>query len=241
MAPAIVSVAIAACGGAEGPTEEVSGDAWSVVGGVPDSKYPHHHPSVVEVWLSKEGGVFVCTGSVIGRHTVLTAAHCVMGAQTATSAVHAKSATFSLSGRVRHPKYVLGFPEFDVALVYTNADLFAHGLKRIKLLHGPRQAGSAFHQVGYGEHGGGDHSDGDRYVLKNHIDGVQDNYYTYNLQGGTGIACFGDSGGPALARKDGTDYIFAVDSGGSKQTCAAGKEYLSRVDVVFGWLSARIK
>ncbi len=63
--------------GPPGPADAALADQAPIVG---DLIADAEHPEVVALDVVKDGATFVCTGTLIGAHTVLTARHCLEGA-----------------------------------------------------------------------------------------------------------------------------------------------------------------
>lgn len=72
----VMGALLAACGAADGGGGDGAESASAIIG---DLRTDREQPQVVELEVEESGKLFTCTGTLIGKHTVLTARHCVAG------------------------------------------------------------------------------------------------------------------------------------------------------------------
>jgi V8-like Glu-specific endopeptidase len=83
-APLLIGAGLLVFPGCAAETDEPApapDDEAAIVG---NTIVDNEHPEVVALSVSKDGKTFVCTGTVVGDHTVITARHCIDGAVDAT-------------------------------------------------------------------------------------------------------------------------------------------------------------
>ena len=194
-----------------------------------------------------DGAQLVCSGTLIGCRTFLTAAHCVEGAlQPANWVVFFQHAGFVPVAAVDvHPAYA--FPVADVAVVTLAAPV--SGLRPTPLdLSAGHAAGTPGTIAGFGRSGGG----GSDYGLKR-VGAVTLATCGGTLSDATSICwsfdhpigppgedsntCNGDSGGPLFV-DEGADAVLAgVTSGGAAADCLApDASFDARVSTYASWI-----
>lgn len=206
------------------PPAPPSRQGEAIVNGVSDASDGAVMALVVQ---NADGSSYLCSGSAIGPHTLLTAAHCVVGFSSTSrgAVVPAEDALAGLrAGSYAHVDAVRAHPDYaerqsgdwnDIGLVHTLEPLPGpflpvnrYPLGRLAL------EGQPVREVGYGETSpdGGD-SGMRRQVTKPDVRVVSDG----ELQEGPvlGLTCSGDSGGPALfVTPDGLTSVIGVASRG---------------------------
>jgi V8-like Glu-specific endopeptidase len=178
-------------------------------------------------------GLSGCTGTIIARDLVLTAAHCYQ------NSVQGGYVLFGMkfNGRERKIIKIAGAtvnPDYtgshnDVALLKLASDIPA-GYQAVKLLPTSLalNPGDTVRQAGYGS----DNSRNSFGTLRT----VDSRYQGRNRRGslsvrnGTTAACSGDSGGPLYVQKNGEWYTAGITSTAymdAQQRCIGGNEYAS--------------
>jgi secreted trypsin-like serine protease len=191
------------------------------------------HDSVVGVG---NGAQAFCTGTVIGKRTVLTAGHCVaagihciyVGSDTSTAT------KIAVEMAVRHPSFAVvnNVPTNDLAIVKLAADakVAPAQLFRGTLDNSAEFVGPDWTWVGFGDNtfdaSGRPTGFGQKRVAHfaiGHVGAghvgtgadardIDDSMFWYDVPGTS--MCHGDSGGPAFFVKDGVEYLAGVTSFG---------------------------
>lgn len=223
--------------------DEISADDQAIIGGVTDTG----DPSVVAVFAHPPGvnSGSICTGTVIGPSTVLTAAHCVspeivgagqvfevlVGTTLALPGLAVASTTF-------HPSWVSAdlFGGHDVGIVHLATPTT---LAAIPIDTDPSILALATRIVGYGSN-----------THTNAGVGTKRTATTVPVAASTTIVqigntntqtCHGDSGGPALQVLNGVETIIGITSFGSDASATnvcLGGGFSSRVDADFAYIQA---
>ncbi|MBW2736223.1 MAG: trypsin-like serine protease [Deltaproteobacteria bacterium] len=217
-----VASLLAACGPSLEPAPEAVGNTQQpIVNGTIDTGHP-----AVGLMVSPSS---YCSGTLVGRRTVLTAAHCVNG-----------PAHFDLNGTlheaatiVTHPQYNSTTFEHDIALLLLKT---APQVVPMRIRTSEVNLGSAMTLVGFGitaENA----TDGEiKRLATNRVAWRSENFYGYFLSVGSwGNSCSGDSGGPALvpSDKDSGELVFGVTS--HVHNCAIDG-FSTRVDTHADWI-----
>lgn len=214
------------------------------------------HPSVGALLID---GKMHCTGTLIGKATVLTAAHCLSGYENQTSKMSfvLGSNAFQPSGgpfRVTRLLYPDGStPGFafsphtladDIGLVYISpeAQVSRFGLHRNEppwKQISASQTQLLFVGFGYNEIEGQQVGLGVKREAPLAIDVVQPRRIAFKVQGKS--TCHGDSGGPAFIEAAGSLLQTSVTSGADEQSCTQGLQFQTRVDAFLPWLEGKIR
>jgi hypothetical protein len=220
----VLLLALARCGADPDPDPTPARQRGAIVNGSDDLLDGAVMALVVQ---NPDGTTYLCSGSAIGPHTLLTAAHCVVNfAATSRGAVIATQDALQglRSGTFAHVDAARAHPDYaqrqsgdwnDIGLVHTREALSGpylplnrYPLERLIL------EGQPVREVGYGETriDGGD-SGLRRQVTKPDVRVVS----AGELEEGplVGLTCSGDSGGPALfVTPDGVTSVIGVASRG---------------------------
>ncbi len=191
------------------------------------------HPSVGRLMIKSGKGMSSCTATLVGKHTVLTAAHCVHPGYTHYFQLAGK--TYSSTKVVRHPQYSLSQQQGavnDIALIKLNSD---PPVTPTQVSKKAPFKGQKITIIGYGVTSTYKKDSGIKRIAKNTVANVYSTRFTFNGSGGdTGNTCSGDSGGPALATVDGIELHLGVHSMASKPCGNRGIN--TRTDAYYSWL-----
>ncbi|HWO10314.1 MAG TPA: trypsin-like serine protease [Polyangiaceae bacterium] len=255
VAPGLLLVCgLTACG-ADVAEPELGHLSQGIFGGDVDPDHP-------EVMLLFDQAGALCTGTNIlsegGSGFLLTAAHCVTrelpgggvaplppqqllvvpGADFALSPL-----AFPATAVTVEPNYVGGFFEDDVAVVR-----FATGdeppppvLEPLSAAEDALALEDELLMIGFGETETGELNTERRRVARS-VAGLDDENVIYSQDDGSG-PCFGDSGGPGLARLAGQERVAVVISGGVEgdgEACSSGLGVAMRVSGYEGFIRSAL-
>jgi V8-like Glu-specific endopeptidase len=188
----------------------------TITDGVPTNGYP-------SVGLLSNS----CTGTLVGKRSVLTAAHCV---------TNGGRATFVVGGKRYSSSRVFAHTTGDIALVVLDRDV--SNVKPTPLNTSTPKVGQRVTLVGFGqtsENGGGF---GTKRMGTNTIDKVDsESIYFRGSGNGRSSNCYGDSGGPAFMAISNQEVVAGVTSGG-RAPCGT-YAWDTRVDVFVDWLKQK--
>lgn len=226
---------LAACGPTElelPPDPEVRTEQRPVVNG----KTYNGHPSVGHLVIKAGYGAATCTATLVGKHTVLTAAHCVRPGM--THQFRLASGTYSSTKVVRHPQYVLSRKQgaiYDIALIQLNSD---PPVTPSEVSRKAPFVGQKITIIGYGVTSSYTKNSGIKRIAQNTVATVTSTRITFNGSGGDkGNTCSGDSGGPAFATVDGREVHLGVHSMASQPCGSRGIN--TRTDAFYSWLKTQ--
>jgi hypothetical protein len=186
-------------------------------------------PAVVGL-TSFLGGVS-CTGTIVSRHLVLTAAHCLASGPPSYVFIgpHLGEAFFlDVSSVHIHPEYDPESLEHDIAVVRL---LGISPVDPIPLAARPPAPGESARFVGFGYT---QINQTGEYGIKHHtstpVTEVDPGLFWYGV-----ATCDGDSGGPALIMEDGREAVAGLTTGGDGPCAEFGVD--TRVDIHLDWLA----
>ncbi len=217
-------LSLAACGG----EELLAHGEQAIVNGQKDTG----HPAVGRIDFDNG----LCTGTLIGQRTVLTAAHCLEGA---------KSATFTLGQSVYAAAQLIGHPSYDPQAVTNDVALLVLaksvvGVSPMPLATRPPALGESITLVGFGDTASGADNAGTKRVAANKVSWLGSQTFSFSGSSGSrGNICQGDSGGPSLRTLGGSEYCLGIHSTASAVCGGEGNDV--RVDVFFSWIANAAK
>jgi hypothetical protein len=215
------------------PEPEVQTAEQAITNGALETGHP-------EVGVIYNGVQVTCTGTLIGRHTVLTAAHCVTDSSAPQTVLLPVSFYLdSLSGQrlqavevVVHSEYV-GGNSSDLALVRLDTDL---SFPPAQLSPRPPLAGESVLMIGFGKSGEPDDTFGTKRRAENVVGKVYAQSFSIFGSGGTnGNLCDGDSGGPTFAVRDNQEVLIGIHS--TREGMCGQKGNDLRADAFLSWIS----
>jgi MYXO-CTERM domain-containing protein len=214
-----------ACGGSELDVERTAQSEQPIVNG----KVHDGHPAVGGL-IQGQGGM--CTATLVGKKTVLTAAHCVT-----PGAYHLfilDNRRWDVDAVARHPGYQPDSQQIgdDVALVRLRE---APPIAPMPIGVLPPELGQKVSLVGLGatSHQGG--GSGFKRIASNTVARRSSKTLTYRFAGGdVGNLCFGDSGGPTFAIINGQEVQVGIHSY-IRGTCGQEGNDM-RVDAYLEWI-----
>ena len=187
------------------------------------------HPAVGLLEVQNLGG---CTATLVGKRTVLTAAHCIEPG--AVHTFHAGGQAYKATVTLRHPQYNRQFLFNDIGLVFLAS---APPIAAATITSTPPTVGLGVTLIGYGQTGETNYDDGIKRIATNTIARVDATTIAFlGSGGGIGNTCYGDSGGPAYSMVNGQEVIVGVTSSGTKPCGVDGTD--TRVDTYKSWLTA---
>jgi secreted trypsin-like serine protease len=221
------------------PVELAQADQ-AIIGG--QTAAPADFPTVVA--LENTPGNWFCTGTLIDKDWILTAAHCVEGETAAGMKIRFDDADINdtTGGRVIavaeiHSNTAFNFEDWDndIALIKLATSVTD---RTVTPIHRAAVApGTAIIEVGYGD---ADNNGGGAGLLRKLATANIDcaiandpavsgaNLLCFDATDGTS-SCYGDSGGPAFITVNGSYEVAGVTSGGTADQCTAGFDLYTSV------------
>ncbi len=209
------------CGDMQG--WEPGQQALSITNGQPYSG----HPSVGYLRVANSS---LCTATLVGKQTVLTAAHCLHPG--ASHVFYAGGKAYNASAVVRHHGWSMSTLSNDIGLV--RLQTAPPITPSIASDQAPYQ-GLKLTLIGYGKTSSYKSDAGTKRIAVNSVKQVDQTRFTFAGSGGSiGNTCKGDSGGPAFATLGGKEVQVGVTSAGQTPCGTLGVD--TRVDAYYSWL-----
>lgn len=226
------------------PTERVARRRSGITDGVDHTGHPAVGMVLGYTSVSKKTKTVtsLCTGTLVGTKTVVTAAHClqdptlehrfyVNGTLLPLLNVPYGGTEHLVAAATVHPAYSAATQENDIAVLQL-AD--APAVSPIPIWPKAPWIGLKIQLIGYGKTGATTDDSGKKRSAYNFVAKLLSKTFTYNGTGnGVGNTCSGDSGGPVLATIDGADLVAGVHYASTCGTVG----YASRLDVHAGWVT----
>lgn len=193
------------------------------------------------------GKTFICSCSLVGQKTVLTAAHCV--AHDPPSLVGLSGVDYTIESIVAHSGYRDMAATDPQSTWYANDDIALIRLRQVPptsiarvrvSTHAPSR-GDSLTLVGLGDTAYLANSVGVKYMATTAIDAVATQYYSYSPTASNPVnVCPGDSGGPSFVWQSGQEvqagvHAFISGPASAPNTCGTEGHDL-RVDYYTAWL-----
>ena len=205
----------------------------AITDGTPDTGHPSVGMMIAKGSTSCSGPLQggVCTVTLVGKHTVLTAAHCIYPGETHIVCFDAQT-TYKPKSLVPHNGWDPQSLANDIGVVLLDADppIIPSVIART-----PITIGQKITLVGYGTTDEVLKDAGTKRIATNTVKDLWATRFSYaGTGGGIGNTCHGDSGGPAFSTTGGGEVQVGVTSAGLTPCGTLG--YSTRVDAYTTWL-----
>lgn len=202
-------------------------DVVAMNAAITDGKPHAGHPAVGYL---DSGGSAGCTATLVGKRTVLSAAHCVWPDHAQTFVTSFGS--YAVSSSVNHPSFDADKATDDVGLLFLSLSPPALPAAIAGIVPAP---GLAVSLVGFGTTAESATDRGTKRIAANIIKEVAVTQFSVAGTGsGVGNICHHDSGGPAFASTGGQEFQIGVAIAGQKPCGTLG--VWSRLDHYHPWI-----
>ena len=198
------------------------------------------HPEVGRIDAKLNAEAYICTGTLIGAHTVTTAAHCVVG--NAGINIAFGTASYFVSAAVANPSYThTAVSTGDLAVLTLSSDV--RGIEPAVIAPDTLApfTGQAIQLYGFGQTGSTDETLANLNHGDNTIGSLDPMQFSYTgATGDLSNICHGDSGGPTFATVNNQIYAIGIHSAGTCSATTPDDEVSgidTRVDQYADWIA----
>ncbi|MCA9664314.1 MAG: trypsin-like serine protease [Myxococcales bacterium] len=201
---------------------------------ITDGTEHYGHKAVGELEAGATGKIQLCTATLIGKRTVLTAAHCIEPGKPHVFKLEGQS--YPAASVIRHEMWdpnINTFPNDVAVIILATAP---PNIDPAIITKRPPAVGQELTLVGYGATSETAGDVGQKRIATNKIATITAARFSFTgTGGGIGNTCIGDSGGPAFSTFGGQEELVGVTSAGTVGACGQ-RGWDSRVDVYHSWI-----
>jgi hypothetical protein len=180
----------------------------AIIGGASDTSITS--VGLLLIGLSGSTARTICTGTVVGSKTVLTATHCLNPKE--NTKFRFRNINYDIAEMVRHPSWNGSKSKYknDIGLILLTKAL--PNVTPVPLARNAPKAGDAIKLVGMGKTSSSAQDEGVLRSGETKVAGVAGGVLGYFTVSGQPNICNGDSGGPAFADEGGKQVVVGVAS-----------------------------
>jgi hypothetical protein len=251
----LMSLLVLSCGVSVQPLDTTASPVASRRDGIVGGHVTWGFPQTFNIYMEfADGNAGTCSATLVGRRTLLTAAHCIKSDDKRATATYVDAHNETLRRQVNtfieaddviaNPEYARAAVEdesgFDLALVKLSREPFVRPMPWNVEPLDQTLRGRTVEATGYGVEGFSSNDSGTKRTITIPIQSVA----SRTLVTGTNVplsgTCFGDSGGGIVFRfGDGVRRVIGVNSKLRMQDCGPGTA--GRADTNDGWLRPRFE